>query len=189
MGDALRESTSNSLRAFLASNNIHFPIDSFDLLRLLLAFIATSDATSPHLRLTDIGHFESYLEHWARHWEFGTLVVVRDDDPIYGYGKGGLSVVAAQLHPEGHYSRKRKRGEEDIKTGKRPPLSLSIVKHLTRLYLDTPAATEPRLPLAATMVGMSKADRTAFSLLSESTAKSRLLAEQVPIPRLSRWSH
>lgn len=122
MGDALRESTSNSLRVFLASNNIHFPIDSFDLLRLLLAFIATSDATSPHLRLTDIGHFESYLEHWTRHWEFGTLVIVRDDDPIYGYGKGGLSVVAAQLHPEGHYSRKRKRGEEDIKTGKSPPL-------------------------------------------------------------------
>lgn len=29
------------------------------------------------------------------------------------------------------------------------------------------------------MVGMSKADRTAFSLLSESTAKARLLAEQV----------
>ena len=126
MGDALRESTSNSLRAFLASNNIHFPIDSFDLLRLLLAFIATSNATSPHLRLTDIGHFESYLEHWARHWEFGTLVIVRDDDPIYGYGKGGLSVVAAQLHPEGHYSRKRKRGEEDIKTGKRPPLPRSF---------------------------------------------------------------
>jgi hypothetical protein len=126
MGDALRESTSNSLRVFLASNNIHFPIDSFDLLRLLLAFIATSDASSPHLRLTDIGHFESYLEHWARHWDYGTLVVVRDNDPIYGYGKGGLSVVAAQLHPEGHYSRKRKRGEEDIKTGERPPLSRSI---------------------------------------------------------------
>jgi hypothetical protein len=47
------------------------------------------------------------------------------------------------------------------------------------MYLDVPAATEPRLPLAATMVGMSKADRTAFSLLSETTAKARLLAEQV----------
>jgi len=120
MGDALRESTSNSLRVFLASKDIHFPIDSFDLLRLLLVFIATSDASSPHLRLTDIGHFESYLEHWARHWDYGTLVVVRDNDPIYGYGKGGLSVVAAQLHPEGHYSRKRKRGEEDIKIGEGP---------------------------------------------------------------------
>lgn len=117
MGDALRESTSNSLRVFLASNNVHFPVDSFDLLRLLLAFNATSDAPSLHLRLTDIGPFESYLEHWARHWEHGTLVVVRDDDPIYGYGKGGLSVVAAQLHPDGLYSRKRKRGEEDIKSG------------------------------------------------------------------------
>lgn len=144
MGDALRESTSNSLRVFLASNNIHFPIDSFDLLRLLLAFIATSDASSPHLRLTDIGHFESYLEHWARHWEYGTLVVVRDDDPIYGYGKGGLSVVAAQLHPEGHYSRKRKRGEEDIKTGEKPPLPLSIAP--ASICRATPDASFPRSP-------------------------------------------
>lgn len=126
MGDPLRESTSNSLRVFLASNNIHFPVDSFDLLRLLLAFNATSDAPSPHLRLTDIGPFESYLEHWARHWEYGTLVVVRDDDPIYGYGKGGLSVVAAQMHPDGHYSRKRKRGEEDIKSGEIYSLPWSI---------------------------------------------------------------
>jgi len=126
MGDALRESTSNSLRVFLASNNIHFPIDSFDLLRLLLAFNATSDAPFPHLRLTDIGHFESYLEHWARHWDQGTLVVVRDDDPIYGYGKGRLSVVAAQLYPDSHYSRKRKRGEENIKAGEASSLPRSI---------------------------------------------------------------
>jgi hypothetical protein len=126
MGDVLRESTSNSLRIFLASNNIHFPIDSFDLLRLLLAFNTISDVSSPHLRLTDIGHFESYLEHWAQYWDYGTLVVVRDDDPIYGYGKGGLSVVAAQLHPDGHSSRKRKRGEEDIKAGERPSLPRSI---------------------------------------------------------------
>lgn len=141
MGDALRESTSNSLRVFLASNNVHLPIDSFDLLRLLLAFNATSGASSPHLRLTDIGHFESYLEHWARHWEYGTLAVVRDDDPIYGYGKGGLGVVAAQLHPDGHHSRKRKRGEEDIKSGETS--SLPGLLHLP-LLVRTSNASLPR---------------------------------------------
>lgn len=41
------------------------------------------------------------------------------------------------------------------------------------------SAGQTTLPLAATMVGMSKVDRSIFSLLSEGTAKGSLLAEQV----------
>lgn len=38
---------------------------------------------------------------------------------------------------------------------------------------------KPLLPLSATMSGMSAVDREIFSLLSETTAKQRLVAEQV----------
>jgi hypothetical protein len=41
------------------------------------------------------------------------------------------------------------------------------------------SATDTQLPLVATMTGMSAVDREIFSLLSEGTAKQKLLAEQV----------
>jgi hypothetical protein len=54
--------------------------------------------------------------------------------------------------------------------------------------LTDTSATNAQLPLVATMTGMSPVDRDIFSLLSEGTAKQRLLAEQVKHHKYNRYS-
>lgn len=174
--DALQESTSFALRDFLLTQNVHFPIDSFHLLRLLVANASTStnnsstngsqtpsDAkqTKPRLRLTDLARFESMLKTWADKWDHGVIAVVksRNYDSQAGSSLGArseLSIIAAQVTDKAG-SRKRKRGEDVVGSG------------------DHAGA---QLPLVATMSGMSAVDREIFSLLSQGTAKQKLVAEQ-----------
>ncbi|KAG9041314.1 hypothetical protein FS842_002602 [Serendipita sp. 407] len=169
--DALQESTSLALRRFLLTQTVHFPIDAFHLLRLLIVNTpaAQSDHVlqdsryspfiwTPRLKLSDLSRFEEMLEGWAEKWEHGTIAVVKSRDyRIEGSPNNVLSVVGAMVTDSGA-PRKRKRGEDTVS--------------------DDSEATRPQIPLAATMNGMSAIDREIFSLLSEPTAKQKLVAEQ-----------
>ncbi|KAG8829528.1 hypothetical protein FRC17_006450 [Serendipita sp. 399] len=184
--DALQESTSLALRRFLLTRTVHFPIDSFHLLRLL---IANTPATqndhmlqdsryspfiwTPRLKLTDLFKFEEMLEGWAEKWEHGTIAIVKNRDYRNdGISSSSLSVVGA-IVPDSAAPRKRKRGEDVVS--------------------DDSETTHSQLPAVAAMSGMSAVDREIFSLLSEPTAKQKLVAEQYsmspsihPLPSVPR---
>ncbi|PVF93728.1 MT-A70-domain-containing protein [Serendipita vermifera] len=168
--DVLQDSMSTLLRNVLQSNNIHFPIDAFSLLRLLISHASSNDFSNagkgigeskqspPHLKLSDIKHFEGMLEQWSEKWEHGKIAIMKNRNQSIGPGACEVTVIGAQV-TDGGLSRKRKRGEEVLKTSK-----------------DVSSTTQ--LPLAATMSGLSAVDREIFSLLSEGTAKQKLVAEQ-----------
>jgi len=115
--DPLHESTSLALRNYLSVHPVRFPISSFDLLRQLLANTPTqTQAWMPRLKLGDISKFEMMLEHWSEKWEFGQVAVVRSASQFGSNSSGGeVTVVGAQVVDSA--SRKRKRGEEDVKSG------------------------------------------------------------------------
>ena len=120
-GDALQESTSLALKKLLQSHVVHFPIDAFDLLRLLIAHTPTVQESThpdtdtkpwfPRLKLQDVAIFEGMLEKWAERWEYGIIGIVKS-----GVDGASISVVGAQVADSGG-SRKRKRGEDDVKHG------------------------------------------------------------------------
>ncbi|KAG8781755.1 hypothetical protein FRC16_002793, partial [Serendipita sp. 398] len=125
--DALQESTSLALRRFLLTQTVHFPIDAFHLLRLLIVNTpaAQSDHVlqdsryspfiwTPRLKLSDLSRFEEMLEGWAEKWEHGTIAVVKSRDyRIEGSPNNVLSVVGAMVTDSGA-PRKRKRGEDTV---------------------------------------------------------------------------
>lgn len=129
--DPLQEATSLSLRNYLQSHVVDFPIESFNLLRLLIAERVNTNqqppdasvpfnpsrlspliVTGPHLKLSDVGKFDSMLEKWADKWEHGTIVIAKGDVNING---GQFVIIGAQVTDGGTTpsgSRKRKRGED-----------------------------------------------------------------------------
>lgn len=114
--DSIVEATSVDLRNYFQSHVVHFPVDSFSLLRLLVAN-SSGAPSQARLRLTDLSKFEGILESLARKWEYGTLVLSRDE-------RRKLFVIGAHV-PDGP-SRKRKRGEAELNPGMLlsiPPLS------------------------------------------------------------------
>jgi hypothetical protein len=126
--DPLQESTSLALKNYLSTHPVRFPITSFDLLRQLLANTPSqTQVWLPRLKLSDLNKFETMLEHWSDKWEFGQVAAVRSPQSQFGsatvaFGAGELTVVGAQVLDGA--SRKRKRGEEDVKSGA-PGYSLS----------------------------------------------------------------
>jgi hypothetical protein len=119
--DPLQESTSLALKDYLSAHPVRFPISSFNLLRQLLANTPSqTQVWLPRLKLSDLSKFETMLEHWSDKWEFGQVAVARSPQSQFGpsttaFGAGELTVVGAQVLDGA--SRKRKRGEEDVKSG------------------------------------------------------------------------
>lgn len=139
------------LKSFLLENSVHFPIDAHGLFRLIVA-----NANGPStLRLQDYPQFEAALRQLAQKWQYGIIHVADNYEE-----NGPLIVLGAHVFQNDQ--RKRKRGEE-LPARSQTPLEQQNI----------------RLPLAATMQGISNDDRTVLSLLSEGTAKQKLLAEQV----------
>jgi hypothetical protein len=127
--DVVQDSTSTVLRNVFQLSNIHFPIDAFSLLRLLISHTSTSESSnageskqpSPHLKLSDIKQFEAMLEQWSEKWEHGRIAIMKNRNQSIGPGACEITVTGAQVTDWG-LSRKRKRGEEDVKTGALPML-------------------------------------------------------------------
>jgi hypothetical protein len=140
-GDALQDSTSLALRNLLQTHVVHFPVDASDLLRLLIAHTPTSEELKesshpdsdakpwiPRLKLQDVAIFEGMVEKWAERWEYGMIGVVKT-----GMDGAGVSVVGAQVTDSGG-SRKRKRGEGDVKHGASSLSVLNICKTYTEQF-------------------------------------------------------
>ena len=129
---------------------------------------------TPRFRLTDLSRFEKILEDLAQTWTEGRIVILRDDDSkklmIWGavlQQQNGLmgSFSSSGGDASGFGSKKRKRVvDEDADSAVGDEES----------YLD-----EEEDNSRSSLANLSKEMREVYTILQKSTAKGRLLAEQV----------
>ncbi len=165
--DELRSLSITALKSLFVSRKIHAPISSMALLTHIIAFNPTA-ARKARLRLTDLARFEDVLNDISRTWDEGVISLTRDN--------GGMTVLdfpfnsSATDHgvSSGSNPRKRKRVvDEDDDSAAGDAVD------------DTSVYESPGTPTASTLANLSKEMREAYSILQRSTAKHRLLAEQV----------
>lgn len=186
--EELKLLASTAIHALFSSGQVSTPVSSLSLLTRVISSKQPQGlfacSPSPRFRLTDLRKFEAILEDLARTWDRGVLSLSRDAD--------GLSVVDAHLDtPGGGYfgdaigkresearaSRKRKRVvDEDADSAAGDDGA------------DEDALEEP-MPVHApssTLGGLSKEMKEVYAILQKSTAKGRLLAEQVRLRAMAR---
>ncbi|CDO74009.1 hypothetical protein BN946_scf185043.g58 [Trametes cinnabarina] len=176
LDDKLKIVASTSLQNLFSSNAVTTPISSFDLLaRIIASKPPNSGAASHRLRLTDLPRFERILEQLSEHWEHGKITLIRDEET-----DGELTVMDVQLgapregssarSPTTPMRRKRKRvvdEDDDSAAG-------------VAEEEETPEQPETWKPPPSTLESLSKTLKEVYNLMQRSTAKGRLLAEQVP---------
>ncbi|KDQ12741.1 hypothetical protein BOTBODRAFT_34199 [Botryobasidium botryosum FD-172 SS1] len=152
-----RVATSSRLRNLFALHHerVHLPVKADHLLRLILAHTdAPSDNASARLRLTDNEVFEAMLRDWATSWEYGTLIVSKDEK------EGSLLVEEVHIFPEGDPKGKKRKHDEDDKDMESRKLSM-------QRRFRPPAFTSLREDL-----------QEVYALLQQGTARGKLLAEE-----------
>ena len=184
--DELRLLAITALTSLLSTKKVSFPVSTTSLLARVVATRPPAglflNPSSPNIRfkLTDKSRFESILESLSHTWEHGSISFSRE------YGE--MTVLSIVLQPsgralpgvesvlgDGSSSRKRKRvvdEDADSAAGEEDEDS----------YEDIPP------PQPTTLESLNKEMRQVYAILQKSTAKRRLLAEQVRIPFLSLWS-
>lgn len=163
--EQLRLLASKTIHGLFGSGQLSTPISAMDLLSRVIAagppagLFPESMVPIPRFRLFELPKFEEILEGLAQQWEHGTLTIVREGgettvmDVRLGAGAQGLDLAP----------RKRKRVvDEDA---------------------DSAASDEEdgdSLEAGSTTLGsLSKELKEVYAILQKSTAKGRLLAEQV----------
>lgn len=163
---------SAALHALLQFGRLSLPISSMDLLTRVITSkfpvgLLPDGTPSRRLRLTDLSRFESVLEVLSHTWDAGTLLLSRDEE--------GLSVIDAHLDNgvsssgsgDGLNSRKRKRvvdEDADSAAGDDDAEEQADIASLAS---------------SSTLGSLSKELKEVYAILQRSTAKGRLLAEQV----------
>lgn len=181
--DKLKIVASAALRTLFCARKVGVPISSFDLLARVIssgpppAGLLPGPDPTPTFRLTDLAQFERILESLAQGWDFGRIVVSRDEVE----GLTVLDVQLGQAHrslPEELHGRKRKRVvDEDADSAAGDPDD-DEERSRSRDVARKPAPT--------TLDSLSKELKEVYALLQRGTARGRLLAEQVCEPfRLS----
>jgi hypothetical protein len=167
--EQLKLVASSTINGLFSSGKISAPISSMDLLSRVISSGPPSGllpTPPPRFRLTDLPKFESILDSLSQNWDQGMITLARDD--------GGLTVMDVHLGSPGSANtlagltaRKRKRViDEDA---------------------DSAAGNDDEqdsfeIPAGSTTLGsLSKELKEVYTILQKSTAKGRLLAEQVCI--------
>ena len=174
--DKLKLVASSAVQSLFSTNAVSAPISSFDLLTRVIASSPPPAPGSPptrRLRLTDLSQFERILESLSENWEHGRIKVSRED------ADGELTVMDVQLgstregpsaQPQSSpVRRKRKRvvDEDDDSAAGRAEED------------ETPERPEAWKPPPSTLESLSKTLKEVYNLMQQSTAKGKLLAEQV----------
>ena len=166
--EQLKLVASGTINALFSSGKVSTPIGSMDLLTRVIAHgppPGLLPSPPPRFRLTDLSKFDSILENLSQNWEYGTISVTRDD--------AGLTVMDISLGSPGSVnplatltSRKRKRvvdEDADSAAGNE----------------EEQESLEAPFPGSTTLGNLSKELKEVYTILQRSTAKGRLLAEQV----------
>lgn len=182
--EKLKIVASSALRTLFCSRKVSVPIAAFDLLARVIASgpppagLLPGPEPAPAFRLTDLARFERILECLSREWDFGRIIVSREND-------GGLTVLDVQLgqayrgqsDDAGFHGRKRKRiVDEDAD---------SAAGDLEEDDEHSRSREGSRKPAPTTLDSLSKDMKEVYALLQRGTARGRLLAEQVTTPSIS----
>ena len=166
--EQFRDLVSDSLYSLFSSSKIHTPVSSLELLSAAISADLATSAT-PRFRLTDRSRFEYAIDALAKRWDRGSISIVRDDS--------GLTVTDVQLGSSSNTEstarvtgkRKRVRDEDaDSAAGSGDEM-------------DDAYEEEVQKP-CTTLANLSKELKEVYAFLQRSTAKGRLLAEQVRPP-------
>jgi mRNA (2'-O-methyladenosine-N6-)-methyltransferase len=172
--EQFRTLVSDTLYSLFSSSQIHTPVGSLDLLSSAIAAnlkSAPSDSTAPskpNFRLTDRSPFECAIESLAKHWERGSITVIRDDSgvTVTDVHLGSSSSTEPPTPTRVIGKRKRVRDEDaDSAAGSGDEAE--------------DACEEEAQKPCTTLANLSKELKEVYAFLQRSTAKGRLLAEQV----------
>lgn len=180
--DELRILAITAITSLLTSGKLSFPLPSMSLLaRVVATRIPSGLLVNPkaRFRLTDQSRFESILENLSRTWTQGTISLSREN--------GEMAILDIVLEPgeclipsaegpsnDAVNSRKRKRVvDEDADS--------AAGDEETEYSFEDANLSQP----TTTLERLSKEMREVYTILQKSTARGRLLAEQVCSPCLS----
>lgn len=195
LDDELKVVAITALKALIASRKVNTPTTSMDLLTSVITTKMPSgllpNSPAPKFRLTDLSRFEHILEDMANTWTDGFISFSRDEAsgqmmiwelglqslrpgtrPLLGVGSQSTDRSGNNGNLSGLVSRKRKRViDEDAD---------SAAGDDETLLEEEDAIGASGSPLA----NLSAEMREVYNILQKSTAKGRLLAEQVCIHSL-----
>ena len=180
--DKLRLVAASALETLFSSHTVSAPISSFDLLTRIIALgppptgLFPEHSPAPRFRLIDLARLERILERLAEKWDNGKITLSREEN-----GDGSLTVMDVQLGVSSDdqgdrllsspVRRKRKRvvDEDDD--------SAAGVKEEE----ETPEVDKPDSwkPPPSTLDSLNKTMKEVYALVQQSSAKGKLLAEQV----------
>ena len=170
--EQFRSLVSDTLYSLFSSSKVHPPIGS---LELLSTTIATDLGSTPgdsttlpkaRFRLTDRSRFECAIEALAKHWERGSISITRDES--------GVTVTDVHL---GSSSSAETTGRV---IGKRKRVKDEDADSAAGSGDEAEDAYEEETPKPCTTLAiLPKELKEVYAFLQRSTAKGRLLAEQV----------
>ena len=169
-----------ALKSLLSSHKLSTPLASMDLLTSVMTTkmplgLLPDGIRTPRFRLTDLSRFEKIVEDLAQTWTEGKIVLSRDDDSkklmiweVVLQQQNGLMGSLSSVGSGGDASKKRKRVvDEDADS--------AVGDEESYLDEEEDNARDSRSSLA----NLSKEMREVYTILQKSTARGRLLAEQV----------
>jgi len=175
--EPFRNLVSDTLYTLFSSSKIYTPLGSLELLSTAITTDLGSTQgdpttlTKPRFRLTDRSRFECAIEALAKHWERGSISIIRDDSGVtvtdVHLGSSNSTETVARVIGK----RKRVRDEDaDSAAGSGDEAE--------------DAYEEESQKPCTTLATLSKELKEVYAFLQRSTAKGRLLAEQVRRARM-----
>lgn len=172
--EQLRTVTASTIHSLVSSGRICAPITSIDLLTTIISTGTPrgllDSSPTPSFRLTDLPRFERILEWLSSHWDQGSLSLSRDDNGLTVMDVhlgSGSKLDAAGASGVGPAGKKRKRvvdEDADSAAGSGDEADDSYEE-----------ITKPPTALGS----LTKELKEVYTVLQKSTARGRLLAEQV----------
>jgi len=167
-----RNLVSDTLYTLFSSSKVHTPIGSLELLStgITTDLLPTqSDQTTPpkpRFRLTDRSRFECAIEALAKHWDRGSVSIIRDESGVTVTDVHIGSSNSAEATARVIGKRKRVKDEDaDSAAGSGDEAEDAYEEE----------AQKP----CTTLANLSKELKEVYAFLRRCTAKGRLLAEQV----------
>lgn len=162
--EQLRLLASTTIKCLFSSGELLTPISAMDLLSRVIAMgpsagLFPESIPTPRFRLFELTKFQGILEALSREWEHGTLSLMREGDE--------MTVMDVKLGTSGQgldlALKKRKR----------------IVDEEADSADGNDEEADPIEPGTTTLGSLSKELKEVYAIMQKSTAKGRLLAEQV----------
>ena len=178
-----------ALKSLLSSHKLNTPVASMDLLISVMTTkmplgLLPDGIPTPCFRLTDLSRFEKIVEDLAQTWTEGKIVISRDD------GSKKLMIWEVVLQQSGLMGdNKLSMGAEPYSTVGSGGVGSKKRKRVVDEDADSAVGDEEESYLDeeednardghSSLANLSKEMREVYTILQRSTAKGRLLAEQV----------